>query len=115
MQGVDRTRRVAQAIAEQLPAALRQVKDPRVTGLITVHQVTVSRDLGIARVRFGVFGDVDAAEASAGLRQAAGFLRRCLAASLHLRRMPELRFEYDEPSNVDALLRQIAARDEGDS
>jgi hypothetical protein len=29
--------------------------------------------------------------------------------------MPELRFEYDEPSNVDALLRQIAARDGGGS
>jgi ribosome-binding factor A len=109
MQGVDRTRRVAQAIAEELPAALREVKDPRVTGLITVHEVSVSRDLGIAKVRFDVLGGADAVAAADGLRHAAGFLRSRLAAVLRLRRMPELRFEIDQPSRVGELLRRIEA------
>jgi ribosome-binding factor A len=111
MQGVDRTRRVAQAIAEELPAALREVKDPRVTGLITVHEVSVSRDLGIAKVRFDVLGGADAKAAAEGLRHAAGFLRSRLAAVLRLRRMPELRFEIEQPSRVGELLRQIGAED----
>ncbi len=109
MQGVDRTRRVAQAIAEELPAALREVKDPRVTGLITVHSVTVSRDLGVARVRFDVLGGADATAAAAALSNAAGFLRSRLAPALRLRRMPELRFELEPPSRLDDLLRRIAA------
>ena len=75
MQGVDRTRRVAQAIAEELPAALREVKDPRVTGLITVHEVTVSRDLGIAKVRFDVLGGADADGRGRRTAPRAGFLR----------------------------------------
>ena len=111
MQGVDRTRRVAHAIAEELPAVLREVKDPRVTGLITVHEVTVSRDLGVAKVRFDVLGGADAAAASAGLRHAAGFLRSRLAAVLRPRRMPELRFELDEPSRIGELLQRIKTQD----
>lgn len=109
MQGVDRTRRVAQAIAEELPAALREVKDPRVTGLITVHAVTVSRDLGVAKIRFDVLGGADTADAVAGLHNAAGFLRSRLATALRLRRMPELRFELDSSLRMDDLLRRIAA------
>ncbi|MBC7161349.1 30S ribosome-binding factor RbfA [Immundisolibacter sp.] len=109
MQGVDRTRRVAQAIAEELPAALREVKDPRVTGLITVHGVTVSRDLGVAKVRFDVLGGADVTAAAAGLHHAAGFLRSRLATALRLRRMPELRFELDPPSRIEDLLRRIGA------
>jgi ribosome-binding factor A len=109
MQGVDRTRRVAQAIAQELPAALREVKDPRVTGLITIHGVTVSRDLGVAKVRFDVLGGADTAAAVAGLHHAAGFLRSRLATVLRLRRMPELRFELDSSGRMEDLLRRVAA------
>lgn len=114
MQGVDRTRRVAQAIAEELPTALREVKDPRVTGLITIHGVTVSRDLGVAKVRFDVLGGADTAAAVAGLHHAAGFLRSRLAVVLRLRRMPELRFELDPPSRIDDLLRRLAVKGDAD-
>ncbi|MGK2941080.1 MAG: 30S ribosome-binding factor RbfA [Immundisolibacter sp.] len=108
MEGIDRTRRVAEAIAHELPAALREVNDPRVTGMITVHKVVVSRDLGVAKVRFGVVGEADAAAVAIGLRHAAGFLRRRLASVLRLRRMPELRFELETPPVVEDLLRRIA-------
>jgi ribosome-binding factor A len=72
--------------------------------------VTVSRDLGVAKVRFDVLGGADVTAAAAGLHRAAGFLRTRLAAALRLRRMPELRFERDPPSRIDDLLRRIGAQ-----
>jgi ribosome-binding factor A len=91
-----RTDRVADAlqglIAELL---LRAIKDPRI-GLVTITGVRVSPDLRHARVFFSTLGDDDAhAQALAGLRSAAGFIRSQVARRLDLRVAPQLAFEFD--------------------
>ena len=73
----------------------REVRDPRV-GVVTVTGVEVAADLGSARVYFRAMDDVaDLDETLAGLDAAAPFLRRALGRSLHVRRIPELRFQRD--------------------
>src|SRR5438045_3624871 len=96
-------------IGEQLRMELseiieRQIQDPRI-GLVTVTTVKVSPDLHHARVLVTVLGDETQRKKSlAGLHSAAGFIRRSLSKRLHhLRRIPELTFDYDE--DVEKTLR----------
>lgn len=92
-----RSTRVAQLLQEELAGLLiNEIKDPRV-GLVTVTEVRLADDLSFARVFVSVYGDDAQREAAlAGLRGAAGFLRRELAHRVKLRHMPELAFSLDE-------------------
>src|SRR5207247_11415415 len=89
-------------IEEQLRMELseileREIHDPRV-GLTTVTAVKVSPDLRHGRVFVTVLGDAGQRnKALEGLRSAASFVRRSLSKRLHhMRRIPELSFDYDE-------------------
>jgi ribosome-binding factor A len=81
----------------------RGLKDPRVR-FCTVSRVEVSPDLRYADVKVSVVGNKQQKRSSiAGLRSAAGFLRRETAQRIGLRHAPELRFELDD--SVDQLMR----------
>ena len=74
----------------------RKLKDPRVN-MVTITEVDADPDLKHARVFISVYGGGEAeAETLAGLRSAAGFIRRELMKVLHLRPIPVLEFEVDE-------------------
>lgn len=97
---------VRAVIAELL---LREIKDPRV-GMVTLTAVHLTDDLRHCKVYFSCVGDDDArARALAGLRSAAGFVRRQLTQRLALRYAPDVTFAFD-PSletseRLNALLR----------
>lgn len=76
---------------------LREIKDPRLKGIISITQVKTSNDLRNAIVYVSVMGD-DAAkqEALAGIQSAATFLRRELRDRLSLRYVPFMKFRLDE-------------------
>jgi ribosome-binding factor A len=73
----------------------RELRDPRV-GMVTLTAVDVSPDLSHAKVFFTTLTQEHVAEASEGLKRAAGFLRSQLARRIKLYTTPELRFVYDE-------------------
>ena len=95
----------------------REIQDPRI-GLVTVTRVKVSPDLRHARVFITVLGDAEQRKKSLeGLRSAAGYARRSLGKRLHhLRRIPELTFDYDEGlekgMRIEELLDQIKHEEE---
>lgn len=96
-----------------------EVRDPRV-GLATVTAVDTSPELDHARVYVTTLGDdAERAEAVAGLRSAAPFIRSQLSKRLHLRRVPELHFEVDrvldEALRIEALLREALPDGRGDA
>jgi ribosome-binding factor A len=85
----------------------RQIKDPRLSGVISITQVKTSSDLSNARVYVSVLGD-EATKQSAmeGIQSAATFLRRELRDRLTLRHVPFMKFVLDESiENADHLLR----------
>lgn len=95
----------------------REIHDPRI-GLTTVTAVKVSPDLRHGRVFVTVLGDESQKKkALEGLRSAASFVRRSLSKRLHhMRRIPELTFDYDEAIDkgmrIEKLLDQIKHEDE---
>jgi len=95
----------------------REVKDPRV-GFVTITAVDVTPDLFHARVYVRVMGDeARKKEALEGLDAAASFIRGELGQRLHIRRIPELRFEIDRSlehaQRIEQLLREV--RPSGDA
>ena len=113
-------RRVSELIQINLTDLLgTKVNDPRLQG-VTVTGVEVTPDTMRADVYVTALGDLEAREAiMAGLRSAAGWLRREMGARLRLRHTPELVFHWD-PSleygeRIDQLLSQIEATREGDA
>lgn len=87
-----------------------KLQDPRLQG-ITITEVKLSGDLQIASVYFRVFDDIPVPSALKGLQSVNGLLRKQLASNLDVRRVPELRFFYDESidraARIEELLNQI--------
>jgi ribosome-binding factor A len=87
----------------------RQIKDPRVGGVVTITQVKTASDLRTARVFVSVLGDQATRHSTLeGIQSASTFLRRELRDRLNLRYVPFMRFELDQSiEDADKLLRVI--------
>jgi len=76
---------------------LRELNDPRLTGLPSITRVKVSPDLSIADVYMTVMGTMGQQTAALNaLRHSAGMMRTKLTKSLTLRQAPYLKFHLDE-------------------
>ena len=92
-----RTERINELIREELSdLIMRELRDPRLDGLISITRVDTTPDLFNARVDVSVMSETaDQAEAIKALNAAAGYLHRELVHRLELRRVPFLTFRLD--------------------
>ncbi|MBQ9984490.1 MAG: 30S ribosome-binding factor RbfA [Lachnospiraceae bacterium] len=75
----------------------REIKDPRIHPMTTVTEVFVTSDLKECKAYISVLGDEqEQADTLAGLKSAAGYIRRELARSINLRNTPEITFYMDQ-------------------
>ncbi|MCR5208051.1 MAG: 30S ribosome-binding factor RbfA [Eubacterium sp.] len=89
--------RITEDIKRELVHILREVKDPRVDEMLTVVKVDVSSDLSYCKVYVSAVEGIEKAKESVkGLKAASGFIRKRLGSSLHLRKVPELKFIADD-------------------
>lgn len=99
--------RVGEEIRHELATLLsREVHDPGI-GFVTLTRVKVSPDLQLARVYYTMLGDERSRrETEKALERATPFLRRQIGARIRLRRVPEIRFEFDRSvENQDRIER----------
>ena len=108
-----RPERVGEEIRQELGVLLaREVHDPGV-GFVTLTRVKMSPDLQLVRVYYTIIGDDRAKrETQKALERATPFLRRQIGARVRLRRVPELRFEFDQSveyqDRVERILMDLA-------
>jgi ribosome-binding factor A len=75
----------------------RQIKDPRLGGVISVTRVSASNDLRTARVYISVMGNAETKRTALdGIQSAASFVRRELRGRITMRHTPFLTFDLDE-------------------
>lgn len=91
-------------------------RDPRI-GHVTVTEVRATPDLYSARVFVTALGgEEERAGAMDGLRAASPYVRAELGKRLHIRRVPELLFEWDQTlehaQRIEQLLREVRPPDE---
>ena len=76
---------------------LREVKDPRLSGVISVTEVIITPDLRYAHIYVSMMGSEEGKKGIiSGLESASGFMRRELAHRIQMRRIPELIFVRDD-------------------
>ena len=92
----NRIGRINEEIQRELSTLIRSVKDPRVTGMISVTAVDTTPDLKFAKIYISVLDKSDCSQVLKGLKSASGWLRRELGHSLNLRYTPELTFVRDD-------------------
>jgi ribosome-binding factor A len=107
-----RAERVASLVREELSNLLRtEIKDPRLSGMISITEVEVDPDLECAKVFVSSLGGAaEKDEVLKGLSSASGFFRTELAKNLKMRYTPRLEFRWDESIEHGAHILDLLAK-----
>jgi len=97
-----------------------EVKDPRISELLSITDVKVTEDLKYAKVYISVYGDYQ--PTLEALKSAKGFIRREVGKRIKMRITPELIFEKDDSiekgfymsSLINQVIRQEAEKKDDD-
>lgn len=100
--------RVTEDIRRELSAILRELKDPRISSMLSVVKVSVTNDMSHCKIYVSAIeGAEKTRESVEGLKSAAGFIRRELSNRLHLRKCPELHFIPDDSIAYGAQINKM--------
>ena len=100
--------RINEEIQKELSALLRTVKDPRVQDtMISITRVETTPDLRYTKVYVSFLQEERVKDAMAGLKSAAGYLRRQLGHNLQLRYSPEIVWSEDDSITYGARMLKL--------
>ena len=116
----NRINRINEEIQKELSALLRTVKDPRVQDtMISITRVETTPDLRYTKVYVSFLQEERVKDAMAGLKSAAGYLRRQLGHNLQLRYSPEIVWSEDDSITYGArmlkLIKSLEVKHDEDS
>ena len=93
-----------------------ELKNPSITGMISVTKVKVTNDLKFAKVYVSILNSKNIKDTLAGLKKSSGYIRSELAKRVNLRNTPELIFELDDSieygAKIDSILKEIMPKKE---
>lgn len=93
-----------------------ELKNPNITGMISVTKVKVTNDLKYAKVYISILNSKNIKETMNGLKKSSGFIRTELAKRINLRNTPELIFELDDSmeygEKINSILKEILPENE---
>lgn len=93
-----------------------ELKNPNVTGLISVTRAKITPDFKYAKVYVSVLNSKDVAKTMQGLKESSGFIRSQIAKTRNLRITPELVFELDDSMEygmkIDNIIKELNEKKE---
>lgn len=110
-----------QRLEQDVKVALSQiitydVKEPSVTGLISVTDVKITPDQKYAKVYVSIFGKQNKEKVIEALKKATGFIKLELGKKVRMRNIPSLQFEIDDSmeygAKMDKLIDEVIKKDE---
>jgi ribosome-binding factor A len=105
-----RTDRVSAELRREIGLLVHAAVRDHALPSVSVSDVETTKDLDVATVWVTALMPEKSAEAVKGLKELAKEFRRELSRSMRLRRVPELRFKYDESvdrgERIETLLRE---------
>lgn len=105
---MERTDRIEEEIKKISSTIIdRELKDPRLTGLISVTKVSVTKDLKYCKIFVSMLGVEDKNGAMDALKSAAGYVRREIGNNIRMHSTPEVKFEFDDSIEYGNKIQQI--------
>lgn len=95
---LNRIMRISEEVKKEVSEIIQNgLRDPRISGMISVTKVSVTNDLRYAKIYVSVLGnDDDRKNVMEGLKNASGFIRKEVGQRIKLRYTPEMIFEVDD-------------------
>ena len=94
----------------------RDLKNPNITGLVSVTKVKISPDLKNARVYISIINSKSKKNTFEGIKNATGFIKTELARKVNLRYTPDIIFELDDSmeygDRIENILKEIMPKNE---
>ena len=88
-----------------------ELKNPNVTGLISVTRAKITPDFKYAKIYVSVLNSKDVNKTMQGLKESSGFIRSQIAKTINLRITPELVFELDDSMEygmkIDNIIKEL--------
>ena len=107
-----RLNRINEELKKELSQVLNyELKNPNVTGMLSVTKVKITPDFKYAKVYVSILNSKNIKKTLEGLKESSGFIRSRLAKTVNLRITPELDFEIDDSlehgAKIDAILKTL--------
>ena len=107
-----RLNRINEELRRELSQVLNfELKNPNVTGMLSVTRVKITPDFKYAKVYVSILNSKNINKTMEGLKESSGFIRSRLAKTVNLRITPELVFEIDDSiehgARIDSILKEL--------
>ena len=94
---MERTDRIEEEIKKVASHVIDQeLNDPRLTGLISITKVSVTKDLKYCKIFVSILGAQDLAETMTALKSGAGIVRKAIGDNIRMHSVPEVKFVFDD-------------------
>lgn len=116
-----RTGRINEEVKKEVSNIIQmELKDPRISAMVSVTKVEVTKDQRYAKVYVSIFGNEKAKEETLeALKSSSGFIRREVGHRIKLRYTPEIIIENDDSiehgMHIDAILDKIKETESHDN
>ena len=102
--------RINEEVRREVSVIIRdEIKDPRMTAMVSITSVKVSKDLKYAKVFVSIFGknEEEKQETFAALKSASGYVRREVGQRMNLRNTPQIIFELDDSISYSMRIEEL--------
>ncbi|WP_291647500.1 30S ribosome-binding factor RbfA [Clostridium sp.] len=102
--------RINEEVRREISVIIRdEIKDPRMTAMVSITAVKVTKDLRYAKVFVSIFGknEEEKNETFAALKSASGYIRKEIGQRINLRNTPQILFELDDSISYSMKIEEL--------
>ena len=102
--------RINEEVRREVSVIIRdEIKDPRMTAMVSITSVKVSKDLRYAKIFVSIFSknEEEKQETFAALKSASGYVRREVGQRMNLRNTPQIIFELDDSISYSMKIEEL--------
>ncbi len=102
--------RINEEVRREISVIIRdEIKDPRMTAMVSITEVKVTKDLRYAKVFVSIYGksEEEKKETFEALKSASGYIRKEVSQRMNLRNTPQILFELDNSISYSMKIEEL--------
>lgn len=102
--------RINEEVRREISVIIRdEIKDPRMTAMVSITEVKVTKDLRYAKVFVSIYGksEEEKNETFVALKSASGYIRKEVSQRMNLRNTPQILFELDDSISYSMKIEEL--------